>query len=93
MAVAGREFFRDHHPYDKRELEKIFKNARDTSVKLVLTTAKDFSRMKMTWQKDFQGRAGIPQLGIVDIAAEPDPSFWKFLKARVSGQTESSDRQ
>jgi tetraacyldisaccharide 4'-kinase len=84
MAVAGREFFRDHYPYGKSDLTRIFKNAGQAGAKLVLTTAKDFARLEKTRRKNFMRRAEIPQLGIVEISAEPDPSFWKFL---VSGLT------
>lgn len=94
MAIAGMEFFRDHQPYEKRKLARIFKNAGADRAELVLTTAKDFARLAKTWRRNFMGRAGIPQLGIVEISAEPDSSFWKFLRNRpeISQMVSRSDR-
>ena len=84
MEIVGRKFFRDHYPYKKRDLSHIFDEARLRGAQLVLTTAKDFARIRGTWRRDFAGEKELPQLGIVEIEAEPDPPFWHFIESRLS---------
>jgi tetraacyldisaccharide 4'-kinase len=43
--VAGREFHRDHHRFDARELEAIAETARSLGADALVTTAKDAVRM------------------------------------------------
>jgi len=44
--VVGTSFFRDHHRFSRRDLERVEKQARDAGTELILTTEKDLARLE-----------------------------------------------
>jgi len=44
--VSGTSFFRDHRRFDRRDLERVERAARDEGAELILTTEKDLARLE-----------------------------------------------
>ena len=74
LRVAEHLDFQDHHPYPPASVEKIQAAYASHGADLVLTTGKD--RVKL------QGRLEMP-LAELPIRAEPEPSFFQWLDARL----------
>ncbi len=83
IKIKARDFFPDHCSIDIKTLSGIFRRAAGQKAGLVLTTAKDFARIRPVWERFFKGRNDMPRLGIVEIDVEIEPSFWRFLNARL----------
>jgi tetraacyldisaccharide 4'-kinase len=66
--------FRDHHSYQRSDLEKIRKEAAQLGVKWVITTEKDAVKIKALLPKDFEVWALR-----VDIIFWEDPDKWESL--------------
>ncbi|MBN1796775.1 MAG: tetraacyldisaccharide 4'-kinase [Sedimentisphaerales bacterium] len=49
--LADRRIFDDHYNYKKEDIEKILAGAEKANVELVLTTEKDFIKIKPEWRK------------------------------------------
>jgi tetraacyldisaccharide 4'-kinase len=64
--VAGVRSYPDHHPYTRREVETLVAAARDAGAAAILTTEKDFVRLR-----PFRPFA-VP-FGWVPLTMEPDP--------------------
>lgn len=46
MSVVAEEFFRDHHRYTQRDVDRVTATARDTAADAIVTTAKDAVRLE-----------------------------------------------
>jgi tetraacyldisaccharide 4'-kinase len=70
--------FRDHHPYSRRDVERIFAAARAAGAGLVLTTEKDYVRL-------LPHRPFPLPAGWVPLTMEPDPlpDFRRWLAGSV----------
>jgi tetraacyldisaccharide 4'-kinase len=71
-AVAAFLEFRDHHLYDRFDMERIAKRAREQDAQLIVTTMKDFVRVEDIWS------GNIP-LSCLEIAIELE-NEGEFLK-------------
>ncbi len=85
VTVAGSLFFQDHHVFTRKDLMQILNKAALCNAEILLTTAKDFARMEGLWQQNFANRPDLPPVGIVEIEAEPEKSFFRFLDAVLPG--------
>jgi tetraacyldisaccharide 4'-kinase len=65
-SVVDTVAFRDHHPYSRRDLERIAETARRSGARAVLTTEKDFVRLLPL-------RPFTMPLDWVPLVVEPDP--------------------
>ncbi len=83
IEVRGTDFYPDHQILTSRDLSRIFERAAREKAGMVLTTSKDFARIKGVWEESFRGRKDFPQLGVVEIEAEPEPGFWRFLEWKL----------
>jgi len=77
--LAGTLAFRDHHPYSRRDVQRIFETARAAGAEVVLTTEKDFVRL-------LPHRPFSMPAGWVPLTMEPDPlpEFRRWLAGSVS---------
>lgn len=64
--IAGTLSFPDHHPYSRRDLQRIVETARTTNAALVLTTEKDYVRLLPL-------RPFSLPVGWVPLTMEPEP--------------------
>jgi tetraacyldisaccharide 4'-kinase len=71
--------FRDHHPYSRRDVERIFKDARDAGAAAVLTTEKDYVRL-------LRYRPFPLPAGFAPLTMEPSPlqDFRRWLAGSLS---------
>ena len=78
-ALAGTLAFRDHHPYSRRDVHRIFAAARAAGADAVLTTEKDFVRL-------LPHRPFSMPTGWVPLTMEPDPlpEFRHWLAGSVA---------
>ena len=74
--IAGFKIFRDHHPYSKRDIQELIEHARRIDAKALITTAKDFVKLKPFFLADFP----IFSLDIEPIIGQ---SFDDFLFHRI----------
>jgi tetraacyldisaccharide 4'-kinase len=67
--------FRDHHIYDRLDIEHIISRARGNDIDCVVTTMKDLVKVEGLW-------AGNPPLAClhITIALENEPGFLKLLR-------------
>jgi len=77
--LIGFKVFRDHHDYSKREIQELGELARKTGAKALITTEKDFVKLKPLFLRD------IPILSL-GIEPEMDKSFDEFLDRRLLGR-------
>jgi tetraacyldisaccharide 4'-kinase len=77
-AVAHTMTFRDHHPYSRRDVERIVSAARSAGAQVVLTTEKDFVRL-------LPHRPFSMPVAWVPLTMEPDPlpDFRRWLAGSV----------
>lgn len=71
--------FRDHHPYSRRDVQRIFATATAAGAEAVLTTEKDFVRLLP--HRPFSMPAGWVPL---TMEPEPFPEFRRWLAGSVS---------
>lgn len=78
-AVSGTMTFRDHHPYSRRDLARVYDAAREAGAGAVLTTEKDFTRLR-------RFRPFPTPTGYVPLTMEPDPlpEFRRWLAGSLS---------
>ena len=76
--LAGTLAFRDHHPYTRRDVQRIFADAKAAGADAVLTTEKDFVRL-------LPYRPFSMPAGWVPLTMEPDPlpEFRRWLAGSV----------
>lgn len=74
LAVADECAFPDHHAYPEASLRRIAAAFRSSGADAVLATGKDAVKL--------HGRLALP-LAELPIRAEPEPSFWPWLDARL----------
>jgi tetraacyldisaccharide 4'-kinase len=77
--VAGTLAFRDHHPYSRRDVERIFAAARAAGADAVLTTEKDFVRLLP--HRPFSMPAGWAPL---TMEPDPLPEFRRWLAGSIA---------
>ena len=72
--------FRDHHRYSRRDLERVFRDARAAGAARVLTTEKDYVRL-------LPFRPFPMPVGWVPLTMEPDPlpEFRRWLAGALAG--------
>jgi tetraacyldisaccharide 4'-kinase len=77
--VVGTLAFRDHHPYSRRDVRRIFETAKAAGAGAVLTTEKDFVRL-------LPHRPFSMPAGWVPLTMEPDPlpDFRRWLAGSVA---------
>jgi tetraacyldisaccharide-1-P 4'-kinase len=64
-------------------VREIIENAEGAGARLILTTQKDFVKVKDLWKRACN-RDSIPcRLGILEISVEIEPAFWDIIKARI----------
>lgn len=72
--------FRDHHPYSRRDLQKINSSVRDFKADFLVTTSKDAVRLE-GMQSDFS----VPLYVIdIDLKIEQEQEFIGYMSAKVS---------
>ncbi|OFW09305.1 MAG: tetraacyldisaccharide 4'-kinase [Acidobacteria bacterium RIFCSPLOWO2_02_FULL_67_36] len=78
-AVRGTMAFRDHHAYSRRDLARVYAAARAAGAAAVLTTEKDFTRLR-------RFRPFPMATGYVPLTMEPDPlpEFRRWLAGSLS---------
>jgi len=81
--VVGCSIFRDHYPYKQRDLVQLFEKANKLGAEMVITTEKDFVKIKERFNRDFKHKSGVLPLGILHITSRPQPSFWRFLDTKL----------
>ena len=74
--VAGRLDFRDHHRFDRRDMQRILESARQAGAAAVVTTEKDAVRMEAVAPAD------VP-IAAVPLTATIEPDFEAWLLARL----------
>ena len=79
FTVARTLTFRDHHPFSRRDVERITRQARADDVDLVLTTEKDLVRL-LPHQPMGVPLAWVPLI----VRAEPAADFRAWLEERLS---------
>ena len=67
LNIAGREVFRDHHPYSRRDVARIFAGARARGAAAVVTTEKDYVRL-------LRFRPFPMAVGWLPLTMEPEPA-------------------
>jgi tetraacyldisaccharide 4'-kinase len=72
--------FRDHHPYDRRDLGRIADLFRASGAEAVLTTEKDAVRLLPLRPLPFPA-AAVP----LDVSVDPLVEFQAWLFARLAG--------
>lgn len=77
--IAGALAFRDHHPYDARDIRKITAAARAARCAIVLTTEKDAVRLSACDLGDLP-IASVPLV----VGIEPEDAFRTWLLARLA---------
>ncbi len=75
VEILGHLSFRDHYRYPDSSLQLIEKGARAAGADVILTTAKDRTKLA--------GRLKIP-LAELDLEAHPDASFFSWIDERLS---------
>lgn len=79
LQVVGTRAYRDHHPFDAEDLERIDESVRATQADAVVTTEKDAVRLE-----PFAGRA-VPFLVVtLDTTIEPESDFAGWLLRRIA---------
>lgn len=78
--------FRDHHPYSRRDVERIFGEARAAGAAAVLTTEKDYVRL-------LRYRPFPLPAGFVPLTMEPNPidDFRRWLAGSLSAARDGND--
>ena len=79
FTVARTMTFRDHHPFSRRDVEQITRQARANRVDLVLTTEKDLMRL-LPHQPMAVPLAWVPLI----VHVEPAVDFRTWLEERLS---------
>jgi tetraacyldisaccharide 4'-kinase len=78
--ISGVMEFRDHHPFDARDVDRIAAAARAKGSAIVLTTEKDAVRLAVC------DLTGLPIASVpLTIAVEPHDAFERWLVGRVRG--------
>ena len=78
--VAGTRAFRDHYRYSRRDLDRVFREARAAGAVRILTTEKDYVRL-------LPFRPFPLAVGWVPLTMEPDslPDFRRWLAGALAG--------
>jgi tetraacyldisaccharide 4'-kinase len=78
--VAGTRAFRDHYRYSRRDLDRVFREARAAGADRILTTEKDYVRL-------LPFRPFPLAVGWVPLTMEPDslPDFRRWLAGALAG--------
>jgi tetraacyldisaccharide 4'-kinase len=71
--------FRDHHPYSRRDVQRIFATARAAGAEAVLTTEKDFVRL-LPYRPFPMSTGWVP----LTMEPEPLPEFRRWLAGSIS---------
>jgi tetraacyldisaccharide 4'-kinase len=74
--LTGALLFRDHQPYSRRDLQRVWEEAGRTGAGAVLTTEKDFVRM-------LPSRPFPLPVGYLPLTMEPEPGFSQWLEASL----------
>lgn len=79
VRLAGRAVFRDHHPYSKRDADRVFADARQAGATLVVTTEKDYVRL-------LRHRPFPMPVGWLPLTMEPEPivDFKRWLASSIA---------
>jgi tetraacyldisaccharide 4'-kinase len=86
--IARELSFRDHHSYSRRDVDRIFRAARDEGAGLVVTTEKDLVRL-LPFRPFRLPVAYVPLV----IGIEPDASFGQWLVDSLrAARTRTHDR-
>jgi tetraacyldisaccharide 4'-kinase len=78
--VAGELFFRDHHPYEARDIALVVAAAREAHAVLVVTTEKDL--MRLLPLRPFPVPVAVLPYR---LAIEPAAQFRTWLNGRLAG--------
>ena len=78
--LAGTRAFRDHYRYSRRDLDRVFQEARAAGADRILTTEKDYVRL-------LPFRPFPLAVGWVPLTMEPDslPDFRRWLAGALAG--------
>jgi tetraacyldisaccharide 4'-kinase len=74
--IVGFHTFRDHHPYAKQDIQELSEHARKIGAAALITTAKDFVKLKPLFPSD------VPILSL-EIETNIDRAFDDFLIHRI----------
>ncbi len=85
---AGFYGYPDHHPYSNRDLDRIYRAARDGNADLLVTTEKDYVRIatRVNWPMN------LVVLGVRISFGKDRDAFERFIRDRLNGLIADSDR-
>ena len=78
--LTGRRSFRDHHQYSDREIDEIVRAASESGAAVILTTEKDFVRLRC---QAGAGTAEKPEIVAVPMDVTLAPAFTSWLTERL----------
>ncbi len=77
IKISGMMNFKDHYSYKDHDLKKIYKSAKKSGAKYILTTEKDIVKIKPS---KWKGLDPFGNLGTLVLSTKVEAPFWTFLE-------------